>query len=93
MTSGHKESVPPSYIISTPRNLRPTKDLNPCSEMKGSGTPNMAYSHSLVHYNVGRTFLGVEPLELNTYIQYTHDVNARSPFGSMQGQRYDLFFE
>ena len=33
-------------------------------------------SHSLVHYNVGRTFLGVEPLELNTYIQYTHDVNV-----------------
>ena len=53
----------------------------------------MAYSHSSVLRNVGRTFLVVEPLELNTYIQYTHDVNALSPFGSMQGQRYNLFFE
>lgn len=27
-------------ITSTTRNSRPTKDLNPYEEMKGSGTPN-----------------------------------------------------
>ena len=30
----------------------------------------------LIRYNVGRTFLSVEPPELNTYIQYTHDVKV-----------------
>ena len=35
-----------------------------------------AYSPSADSLYVGRTFLNVEPSELNTYIQYTHDVKV-----------------
>lgn len=51
--------------------------------MKGSGTP---MKHRRTHIPrffamlVGH-FFSVEPSELNTNIQYTHDVNARSPYG------------
>ena len=59
--------------------------------MKGKGTPKHERIPFL-WFSVlsGRTILNLEPSELNTLIQYAHNVCARTAWGAerLQGQKY-----
>ena len=65
--------------------------VNLYSEMKGKGTPKHERIPFL-RFTVlsGRTILNLEPSELNTLIQYAHNVCARTAWDAerLQGQKY-----